>query len=445
MNLRKRLLTQSFTVLLSTVLVTACISLLFGYFYSKVNWVPLGNNSIHTDIVVLKEDEVIYASGNFSAALVQELRMHLNMGHDKVELNGKTFGMDEETFRVANGTTYSVIKVNPVVNIAKGYRTMILFVICVFLIAFLVASLLAQQYNRTHIIEPIVHLKEATEKLTEGDLNIELPDEGEGEVYELHEAIEQLRIKLKDSVYYERKFDENRQFLVSSISHDLKTPVTAIRGYIEGVLDGVAATEEKQSEYLEKALQKTDLIRTMIDDLLLYSKLDLNQVTFERKRISVNEYMESCIDDHRFGFQKEGKQITLNNELNEPAFVMIDTSRFGRVVQNILDNAKKNIAPGSGKVEVIIRRKLHNVILEFCDNGVGIKEEELPHIFDRFYRADSARKIRGSSGLGLAIAKQVVEGLGGRIWATSTYGKGTSILISLKAVPEPDQNQEEND
>ena len=85
------------------------------------------------------------------------------------------------------------------------------------------------------------------------------------------------------------------------------------------------------------------------------------------------------------------------------------------------------------------------MILEFCDNGVGIKEEELPHIFDRFYRADSARKIRGSSGLGLAIAKQVVEGLGGRIWATSTYGKGTSILISLKAVPEPDQNQEEND
>ena len=122
---------------------------------------------------------------------------------------------------------------------------------------------------------------------------------------------------------------------------------------------------------------------------------------------------------------------------------MLDMNRFGRVIQNILDNAKKNIAHGSGRVDVTLRRKLHNVILEIHDNGVGIKEEELPHIFDRFYRADSARKIRGSSGLGLAIAKQIVEGLDGRIWATSVYGKGTSILISLKVISETKQEQEE--
>lgn len=443
MKLRRRLLTQSFTVLMSTVLVTACISLIFGFFYSKMNHMPVGNSSTQTNVIVMRESEVIYASENFSATLVQETRMQLEMGHDRITINGKSFGMDVETFRVANGTAYSVIKINPIVNIAEWYRTMILFVICIFLIAFLVASMIAQQYNRTHIVEPIVHLKEATEQLINGDLDIEMPDEGEGEVYELHAAIEQLRVKLKDSVYYERKFDENRQFLVSSISHDLKTPVTAIRGYIEGVLDGVASTEEKRAKYLNEALQKTDLIRTMIDDLLLYSKLDLDQVAFEKTQVNLAEYVEACLDDQRFGFQKENKQIALYNELPEPAFVVIDTNRFGRVIQNILDNAKKNIASCSGKVDVTIRRKLHNVILEFRDNGVGIKEEELPHIFDRFYRADSARKIRGSSGLGLAIAKQIVEGLEGRIWATSVYGEGTSILISLKSVSNLKQNQEE--
>ncbi len=443
MKLRRRLLTQSFTVLMSTVLVTACISLIFGYFYSKINHMPVGNSSTQTNLIVLKESEVIYASENYSATLVQEIRMHLEMGHDRITINGKPFGMDTETFRVANGTAYSVIKVNPIVNIAEGYRTILLFVICIFLIVFLVSSFFVQQDNRVQIIEPIVHLKEATEKLTEGDLDIELPEEGDGEVYELHMAIERLRVRLKDSVYYERKFDENRQFLVSSISHDLKTPVTAIRGYIEGILDGVAATEEKRTKYLNEALQKTDLIRTMIDDLLLYSKLDLEQITFERSLISVGEYIESCLDDQRFGFQKEEKQIIFHNELHEPVTVMLDMNRFGRVIQNILDNAKKNIAHGSGRVDVTLRRKLHNVILEIHDNGVGIKEEELPHIFDRFYRADSARKIRGSSGLGLAIAKQIVEGLDGRIWATSVYGKGTSILISLKVISETKQEQEE--
>lgn len=443
MKLRRRLLTQSFTVLMSTVLVTACISLIFGFFYSEINDIPVGNSSMQTNLIVLKGSEVIYASENFSTILVQEVRMQLEMGHDRIVIDGESFGMDVETFRVANGTAYSVIKINPIVNIAEGYRTMILFVICVFLIAFLVASMIAQQYNRTHIVEPIVHLKEVTEQLINGDLDIELPDEGEGEVYELHTAIEQLRVKLKDSVYYERKFDENRQFLVSSISHDLKTPVTAIRGYLEGILDGVAATEEKRTKYLNEALQKTNLIRTMIDDLLLYSKLDLDQVAFEKQQVNLVEYIEACLDDQQFGFQKENKQIVLHNELHESAFVVIDISRFGRVIQNILDNAKKNIASCSGKVDVIIRRKLHNVILEFRDNGIGIKEEELPHIFDRFYRADSARKIRGSSGLGLAIAKQIVEGLEGRIWATSVYGEGTSILISLKTVSESEQKQEE--
>ncbi len=445
MRLKKRLLTQSLVVLMSTVLATTCISLIFSYFFTRIYDLPVGNTSSNTDVVLLKGEELLYASSGITTAEAQEILMHVKMGDKNVQMSGKMFGFDLETFRTASGEAYRVIKITPLFDVERGYTILVVFVSCVFLISFLVASLLAQQYNRTHLIEPIVHLKEATEKLIGGELDVEMPDEGEGEVYELHLALEQLRVKLKDSVYYERKFDENRQFLVSSISHDLKTPVTAIRGYIEGILDGVASTDEKREKYLREALQKIDLMHTMIDDLLLYSKLDLNQVAFETTCVSIADYLQSCLDDHQFAFMKEEKQLSMQNELWEPCFVWIDTNRFSRVVQNILDNAKKNIAPKTGTVQVYIRQKLHNVVLEFCDNGIGIQESELPHIFDRFYRADSARKIRGSSGLGLAIAKQIVEGLDGRIWATSTPGKGTSILISLKMQPASKLAQKESE
>jgi signal transduction histidine kinase len=112
----------------------------------------------------------------------------------------------------------------------------------------------------------------------------------------------------------------------------------------------------------------------------------------------------------------------------------MDGAKFKRVVQNIMDNAKRNIDKQEGQLKVILRETNSSVIIEFKDNGKGISERDLPHIFDRFYRADTAREIKGSSGLGLAIAKQIVEGLGGRIWAVSEIGHGASIIISLKKV-----------
>lgn len=436
MKLRKRLLSQSVAVLLSTVLITVCIGTVFGHFYGRLHQMPFGNEGGHTDVIVLKEDEVIYAGGTFGEAQVYELCMHMEMQHERAEIGGKTFALKTESFRTASGAAYRVLKVSPIVDFAKGYRTILVFVICVFLLSFLIASFAVLQYNRKHIIEPIVHLKEATEELTAGNLKAELPDEGEGEVYELHKAIEQLRVKLQDNVWYERKFDENRQFLVSSISHDLKTPVTAVRGYIEGVLDGVAATDEKRRAYLEKALEKTEQIHNMIDDLMLYSKLDLHRVAFEMKRVEITEYMRSYAEEMRFIFQKEEKQLEFRSMLRGAVYVMLDAERFRRVIQNVLDNAKRYIQPGNGKVTITIRQRRHHVILEIRDNGIGIKQEELPHIFERFYRADGARKARGSGGLGLAIAKQIVEAMNGRIWATSNYGEGACILISLPSVSE---------
>jgi signal transduction histidine kinase len=240
-----------------------------------------------------------------------------------------------------------------------------------------------------------------------------------------------MRIKLKESVYLQQKYDENRKFLVSSISHDLKTPVTSIKGYIEGIIDGVAKTPEKMKEYLETARSKAILVNAMIDDLLLYSKLDLNQIPYHFEKTDLEQYFEDCVSDHRYEYEKANIKLALISELKETVFVLIDRERFKRVIQNILDNAKKFMEKADGQVDIILRETRTSAIIEIRDNGKGIPENDLPHIFERFYRADPSRKSDGS-GLGLAIAKQIVEGHEGKIWVRSTVGEGTRMMISLK-------------
>lgn len=299
---------------------------------------------------------------------------------------------------------------------------------------FAVASIIVQKQNIKNIINPITNLTEGTEKLRHGDIETAITDGGYGEIGNLERAVEQLRLQLKNSIYYQEKVDDNRKFLISSISHDLKTPVTSTRGYIDGVLDGVADTDEKKRYYLSKAVEKTKMINIMIEDLLLYSKLDLNQMPFEKERVNVRKYIESCIEDSLAEYRSEDKRIAFENELWHEIFVAIDVDKFNRVVQNIMDNAKRNIEKHSGHLKITLRETNSSLIMEFKDNGKGIHKDDLPHVFERFYRADTAREVKGSSGLGLAIAKQIVEGLGGQIWAISEVGEGASIMISLKKV-----------
>lgn len=398
-----------------------------------------GANAKSVDVVLVRGGEVLYKSRPFSDADVAEMQMNLKMDNPVFTVNGFSYALMQDTVPLegkglptggGGAPSAKLIRLTPILS-TNTYFPIVLFICGVFVASFILCSLAFQRRNDKNIIMPLVSLRKETEKITEGELNTAILDQGDHEVRELATAVEQLRLKLVESVAAQKKYDDNRTFLISSISHDLKTPVTAIKGYIEGVLDGVAGTEEKRRRYLLAALNKTNLMSVMIEDLLLYSKLDLNQIPFDLEKTNLVAYMQSGVDDNLLSFEKEEKHILFEPQMPE-AVVLLDQRRFRRVVQNILDNAKKYIAPKTGQVRVIIRQTPSSVVLEFADNGPGIKKDELLHIFDRFYRADSARKIEGSSGLGLAIAKQMVEGMGGRIWALSDGG--TSILISLHKV-----------
>lgn len=432
MKLKQKFLTQSILILIGTIVITSCFGFIYTYFYNLLNQSHATRGLGQTAVVVMENDKIVYNSEDFTMLQVKEMLMNLSIDNNYYEYESDRYRINAENFAMDDDRNYSIITLNQIINVGHYYRSLLIFVFITFLIVFAIASIIVQKQNMKNIIIPITDLTKETEKLRIGELETAITDKGYGEVKELGSAIEQLRLQLKNSIYYQQRVDENRKFLISSISHDLKTPVTSIRGYIDGVLDGVADTDEKKQYYLSKAIEKTKMINTMIEDLLLYSKLDLNQMIFEKEKVNIVKYMEDCIEDSSEEFLRENKRIIFENELLTASFVIIDSEKFKRVIQNIMDNAKRSIEKQTGQLKIMLRETNSSVIMEFKDNGKGISKEDLPHVFERFYRADTAREVKGSSGLGLAIAKQIVEGLGGRIWAISENGQGASIIISLK-------------
>ncbi|WP_159887825.1 sensor histidine kinase [Paenibacillus puerhi] len=386
------------------------------------------------DAFLFRNREVVFATRPYNDMDLKKSFMLAGDAHyqDTLELDGKTYVFARAAYKLSS-TEDGVLLLLAPIKLNTGFALLLgLFIAGFFILVFLLTNLWVSYTFSRGIIMPVSRLKNAAVRISEGDLSREIAEVGEGEVRELSRTLELMRLKLKESVYLQQKYDENRKFLVSSISHDLKTPVTSIKGYIEGIIDGVAQTPEKMEEYLETARSKALLVNSMIDDLLLYSKLDLNQLPYHFQQTDLAGYFEDCVADYRYEYEKMAIRLELIDELEKPVSVYMDRERLKRVIQNILDNAAKYADKADGRVTIFLRETRTSAIIEIRDNGEGIPEHDLPHIFDRFYRADPSRKDAGGSGLGLAIAKQIVEGHEGKIWATSVAGEGTRMMISLR-------------
>lgn len=317
------------------------------------------------------------------------------------------------------------------------FKIFIITIISTFIFSFIIANIIISYLFSKRILTPIARLKKATSEISHGDLNFEIVEDGDSEIKDLCSDFEKMRIQLKNSIHMKMKYDDNRKMLVSSISHDLKTPITSIKGYVEGILDGVANTPEKLQHYLRTIYSKSQQIDKMIDDLLLYSKLDLNQIPFNFEKTDIASYFTDCTQECSFELNKSNINISLKNNLNQSKYVMIDRERFMRVVINIINNSKKYMGDTKNRSILIdLRENNASIIIEIRDTGCGIDKNHIDKIFDRFYRTDSARTETKGSGLGLAIAKQIVEGHKGKIWAVSEEGSGTSIIISLPKLHE---------
>ena len=277
------------------------------------------------------------------------------------------------------------------------------------------------------IEEPLDLLSEGACRLGDGDLDYRIAYDGKDEFAPVCGAFNEMAARLKESVGRTRRDEESRKELLAGISHDLRSPLTSIRAYVEGLLDGVAKTEEAKQRYLRTIHTKAEDIDRLVSQLFLYSKLDLEGAPMEMRLIRLDEFITSFVEEAALDSRTHGLEITA--EQLSPVTVSADPGQLRRVLSNILENSIKYKNKEIGHLRITLEESGRLVL---ADDGPGVPEDALPKLFDVFYRSDPARKNpAGGSGLGLAIASKAVHGMGGTIRAYNVPNGGLAIEITL--------------
>lgn len=331
------------------------------------------------------------------------------------------------------------------------------------------ALLVVWLYNG--IVRPLNILQIATMQIGAGNLDTPVRVNSTDEIGELCRDFEEMRIRLKEMIQERIRYEQDTRDMMSNMAHDLQTPLTSIKGYSEGILDGVANTPEKQEKYLRTISSKANDMSYLVDQLSIFSKVEQNSLPYHFLDFPLDSYFTDCIE--AISLDMETKHITMHYENTCPKDTKIhaDPEQLKRVVINIINNAVKYLDRSEGNIRIRLSevpvkqpsaplyRQLnpdgtpmetnseipvpeHFIQIEIQDDGPGIDAEALPHIFQRFYRADASRgSSKRGSGLGLAIVARIIEDHGGRVWADSTPGEGTSIYFTLKETPQTDATE----
>ena len=309
-------------------------------------------------------------------------------------------------------------------------------VISVVLILFITGVLLSTWIYRG-INTPLKKLREATQHIKDGDLDFALDVEGDDELSQLCRDFEDMRRRLKDSMAEKVTYDKESKELISNISHDLKTPITAIKGYMEGIMDGVADTPEKMNKYIRTVYNKANDMDRLINELTFYSKIDTNRIPYTFNKINVRDYFDDCIEDLGMELESQNIELSYFNYADKDTLIIADVEQLKRVINNIISNSIKYLDKPKGYISIRVRDVGDFIQVEIEDNGKGIAAKDLPNIFDRFYRTDASRNSsKGGSGIGLSIVKKIIEDHGGKIWVNSKLGAGTVMYFVLRKYQE---------
>ena len=287
------------------------------------------------------------------------------------------------------------------------------------------------------VAAPLVKLRKATQNIKEGNLDFVLEVDGTDEFAELCRDFEEMRRRLKESAEEKVLLDKENKELISNISHDLKTPITAVKGYVEGIMDGVADTPEKMDRYVRTIYNKTNEMDHLINELTFYSKIDTNRIPYTFSKLNVDDYFSDCAEEVGLELETRGIQLYYANYVEKDVLVIADGEQIRRVIHNIISNAIKYMDKPKGVIQIRVKDVGDFIQVEIEDNGKGIASKDLTYIFERFYRTDVSRNSsKGGSGIGLSIVRKILEDHGGKVWATSREGIGTIMYFVLRKYQE---------
>jgi signal transduction histidine kinase len=280
------------------------------------------------------------------------------------------------------------------------------------------------------VTERINLLKSAAEKLAGGDLQTRVPVNGRDEVAALSTTFNQMAEQLQFADQRQRELESLRRDLIAWVGHDLQTPLASMRAILEALSDGVVDEPEMVKRYLLTAQRDVMSLSALIDDLFQMSQLDAGGFPLHRAPASLNDLVSDTLES--FSQLAKQQEITLEGQVESDVDpVLMDTQAIGRVFNNLISNALRHTPP-QGRVSVWVRREGPGVDVTVSDTGEGIRGQDIPHIFERFYRGDASRsRGTGGAGLGLAIARGIVQAHGGDIQVQSEPGKGTQFTFHL--------------
>lgn len=279
------------------------------------------------------------------------------------------------------------------------------------------------------VLGPVKDLQKAAENIIKGNLDFEVLGCEDQELNDLCYSFDEIRKKLKENTEKELCIQEERNMLIANLSHDMRTPITTIKGYLEGIKDGVADSPKKTSRYLDTIYSKTLILERMLDNITEYSELELGRMQYAFEYVDLTAYLKDWIKDFKVDIEEQGLRLKVNL-IERPMMIVADRSKLKRMLDNLISNAVKyNKENGSVLIKTEPNHK--GVMICISDTGNGIKENDCNKIFDGFYRGDASRSNIKGNGLGLAISKQIVESHRGKIWIKSIENVGTDVFIYL--------------
>lgn len=292
-------------------------------------------------------------------------------------------------------------------------------------------------YCNRRILKPLKEISTSARGIIAGNYDLEIlrtywKDVNENEVGELSYAFELMRDELKAKQRKEESLKKSQQELISCISHDLKTPISTIKAYSEGLRDNIAKSKEQKSEYIGIIIAKTDLLIGMINELLEYSNAQLKQLDIKRQEIYFSDFFNPLMQEVEIYVRQNGLDFTYEPKLSN-MLITIDPKRITEVIYNLIDNSMKYTGNKKVKIQITAEREERYVLIKVMDNGIGITSDDIPYVFDKFYRAEKSRSTSiPGSGLGLSICKYIINEHGGEIYCKSSNKNGCEIGFTIQ-------------
>ncbi|MFC7321491.1 sensor histidine kinase [Halobacillus campisalis] len=367
-----------------------------------------------TDVKIMyDEGETIYQSSN-----------HIS----DEESSAVSLPPDEFEVTSAEGYLYNV-EMRSQANLTKNILQSILISVGLGAASLLTLIIVWTWYISRTILMPLREIYRATEEVMEGNLDYHLSYKKKDEIGRFIKGFNAMRLHLKELKEEQKQYEASRKQLIASVSHDLRTPLSSIKGYVEGLEDGVADTKEKREKYYQVIRRKTDQLDRLIEDLFQFSKVELQKLPIQQELIDSQVFLQDVLEEFEMEAEKKGVELSYDKPL-PTVTLSIDPERIVQVITNLIDNAVR-YGTKHLDIEAVVSEE-GTFQLAVHDDGSGIEADEIESIFNQFYRGEKSRSRElGGSGLGLSIAQSIIQQHGGRLSAQSEPEKGSTFTIEL--------------